>query len=124
ATNADDAHILRADVGVRIDTDRAHVDESAGFDDSASIAHKVQAFGERLRDARAVDDDIRPGVGVLAQELDPLFLAGLGGVDGQRRAEAPSELESRLDPVDGDQLAATHESRLDPVAEAKWPDPD
>src|SRR5207244_4210473 len=84
----------------------------------------MQALWERLGETGAVDDDVGPGVGVLAHEREALLLVSFGGIDGQRGAEFSCQLETRVEPVDRDQLAATHKPRLDQVAEAKRADSD
>src|SRR5207302_9545574 len=76
APDPDHAHVLRADVRVGVDPDRAHVDKRAGFDHGPAVSNQVEALGKRLRDAGAVDDDVRPGVRVLARQLRPLFRGG------------------------------------------------
>src|SRR5207253_10725184 len=78
--DADHADVFGADVRVRIDRNRSHVDERARLHDRAPVANEVETFGEGLCDAGAVDHDVGACVRVLTDELDALALSGTGRI--------------------------------------------
>src|SRR5205814_3590977 len=47
-SDADDADVLGADIGVGIDADRPHVHERARLHDGATVAHEVKTLRKRL----------------------------------------------------------------------------
>src|SRR5918996_1390821 len=82
------------DVGVWIDLYRPHVHKRPGLDDRASDAHHPEAGDEGLRNAAAIDHDVRaPSAAVLADAGDHLSLVEVGD-QAQRRAEPAGQVHT------------------------------
>jgi len=111
-----------ADVAVRVDRDRAEVDEGIRLDDDAAHARHSERGREGARHAGAVVHDVGAPSRVLAYARDEFLVGKVGRVQRQRRSQRGRGVEPRRQEVDRDELAAAHEARLDQMAQAERAD--